>query len=634
MYKQFFIHTLYILLSLLFVTGVTGVLYAIPNQSQSLKKSSIYTKIHPLKELQSPEWIRHALSVAISQSEQMYKVVDSTSRLPRSIQNGMVSAADWTAGFFPGILWYLYAYSGDSQWKERAEHATALLQQEQFNAWDHDIGFKMYCSYGTGWRLTRNSDYEKVIFRSAKTLSSRYSYKTGLILSWDANEERDWQFPVIIDNMMNLELLMEAWKLSGDTTLRHIALSHADRTMKYHYRSNLSCPHVVDYEAETGRVRKFDWNNGSDDICNSTWSRGQSWGLYGFTMMYRETNDEKYLHHAERIADFLLTHPGMPKDLIPYWDYTGANRSTMRDASAAAIMASALLELSCYSAKGKKYFEAGEKQLQSLASPTYLAKPGTHQHFIIKHATGNYLRHSELDGSLSYADYYFVEALTRYIRLTNRQPLLPQRQQGINSELWLAEDHSGSARLATRGDTLEISTPKGFTLWYKERLTGEYEITYNACMPMQGDPCQRLSDLNCFWGANDPQHPDNLFARTSYRNGIFQRYKTLTLFYVGYGGNYNSTTRFRQYFSGLPGQEDNEVRPVISEYTDPEHLLKPAHWYRIRIVVKKKVTRFYVDGELLFTRELKPQEADGNFGFRLLQNHVLISNFKVMKHEH
>lgn len=376
-----------------------------------------------LRSSQNPEWVQKAFSVASNQSERMFKEVMKSSRLPRSIQKGLVKPTDWTAGFFPGTLWYLYAYTNDTIWKVRAEQATELMNGEQFNAFDHDIGFKMYCSYGNGLLLTHNKEYQPIIFRSAKTLSSRYSYKTGLIMSWEPDEGRDWQFPVIIDNMMNLELMMEAYKLSGDTTLRQIAISHADKTMKYQYRKNLSCPHVVDYDAETGELRKYDWNNGSDDTQNSTWSRGQSWGLYGFTMMYRETGDKKYLHHAEKIADFLLSHPNMPEDRIPYWDYSAPQRSEMRDASAAAIMASALMELSTYSTHGKKYFDAGEKQLKSLSNPEYQAEPGRHNNFILKHATGNYLRKSELDGGLSYADYYYLEGLLRYIKLINKQTL-------------------------------------------------------------------------------------------------------------------------------------------------------------------------------------------------------------------
>ncbi len=388
------------------------------------RQSIIQAQQVPLLQVKEvPAWVANAFTVAQTQSEGMYKEVTKTGLLPRSIQRGLQPKTDWTAGFFPGTLWYLYTYTGEDVWKARAEKATALMKGEQNNAFDHDIGFKMYSSYGNGYLLTGNKTYRHIIFRSAKTLTSRYSYKTGLIMSWEPNEKRDWLFPVIIDNMVNLEILMEAYKISGDTTLRQIAVSHADKTMQYHYRGNMSCPHVVDYEPETGAMRKYDWNNGSDDTTNSTWSRGQSWGLYGFTMMYRETGDRKYLQHAEKIADFLLFHPNMPEDMIPYWDYSAPNRSKMRDASAAAIMASALMELSTYSTRGKKYFEAGERQLKALSSPGYLAKPGTHKNFILMHATGNFLRNSELDGALSYADYYYMEGLLRYLRLLNGKEL-------------------------------------------------------------------------------------------------------------------------------------------------------------------------------------------------------------------
>ncbi len=380
-------------------------------------------QVHPLQVEEVPTWVENAFTVAQTQSEAMYKEVMKTGLLPRSIQQGLQPKTNWTAGFFPGTLWYLYTYTGKDIWKVRAEKATSLMEGEQNNAFDHDIGFKMYSCYGNGYLLTGNKTYRHIIFRSAKTLASRYSYKTGLIMSWEPDAKRDWLFPVIIDNMINLELLMEAYKISGDTTLRQIAVAHADKTMKYHYRENMSCPHVVDYEPETGAMRKYDWNNGSDNTTNSTWSRGQSWGLYGFTMMYRETGDRKYLRHAEKIADFLLSHPNMPEDMIPYWDYSAPERSKMRDASAAAIMASALMELSTYSSQKKKYFEAGEKQLKSLSSPAYLAKPGTHENFVLMHATGNFLRNSELDGALSYADYYYTEGLLRYLQLLNGKEL-------------------------------------------------------------------------------------------------------------------------------------------------------------------------------------------------------------------
>ena len=204
--------------------------------------------------------------------------------------------------------------------------------------------------------------------------------------------------------------------------------------------------------------------------------------------------------------------------------------------------------------------------------------------------------------------------------------------QTVTLKNWIAEDHSGQMQISVSRDTLEIVSPKGVTLWYNQKLTGEYEISYRVQMVMQGGAFDRLSDLNCFWAANDPEHPDNLFARSAWRNGIFQRYKTLNLLYVGYGGNHNTTTRFRRYYGTGADAKDEVARPVIKEYTDSEHLLQPNRWYGIRIVVKEDATYFYVDGDLLFhTSFSHAGEGDGYFGLRLLTNHVVFSDFKVSR---
>ena len=196
---------------------------------------------------------------------------------------------------------------------------------------------------------------------------------------------------------------------------------------------------------------------------------------------------------------------------------------------------------------------------------------------------------------------------------------------------WKVEDHSDRMRVEVAGDALDITSPMGLTLWYDHRLTGNYEITYSVKMLMQGGMNDRLSDLNCFWSANDPKHPDDLYARAAWRKGIFKNYNTLNLFYVGYGGNYNSTTRFRQYLGGMHDLSDPKVRPVIKEYTDSEHLLKPNKWYHIRIRVENGVTTYSVNGEELFRYKIKTGEGDGHFGLRLLENHVLFTGFRVEK---
>lgn len=350
-----------------------------------------------------------------SQLEQTWETVEQTGKLPRSTQRGFKPIEDWTSGFYPGILWFIYEYTKDDNIKQKAAYATALLEKEQYNTRDHDIGFRIYCSYGNGYRLTQLPDYKNAVIQAAKSAVQRYDPKVKVIMSWEPNKERDWQYPVIIDNMMNLELLFAATEFTGDSSYYTIAVNHALTTMKNQYREDYSCSHVVDYDPLTGKKRKMDWNNGSDNPETAAWSRGQSWGLYGYTMMFRETRDKQFLDHAEKIAGFILNHPNMPADMIPYWDFHAPDLPAVRDASAAAIMASALIELSGYSPKkGNMYFNAGEKILQSLSSENYLAQPGTNKGFLIKHTTGNFLRNSEVDGSLIYADYYFLEALLRY----------------------------------------------------------------------------------------------------------------------------------------------------------------------------------------------------------------------------
>lgn len=202
-------------------------------------------------------------------------------------------------------------------------------------------------------------------------------------------------------------------------------------------------------------------------------------------------------------------------------------------------------------------------------------------------------------------------------------------QAQIMLKHWTVEDHSGKMRIEVAGDTLDITAPKGFTLWYNQRLTGNYEISYRVKVLMKGGKNDRLSDLNCFWGANDPKYPSDLYTRSAWRKGFFPNYRSLDLFYVGYGGNYNSTTRFRRYFGGTYDMDDPRVRPVIKEYTDSGHLLKPNKWYHIRICVKNGITTYNVDGEELFRYDIKPGECDGQFGLRLLENHVLLTDFRT-----
>jgi rhamnogalacturonyl hydrolase YesR len=334
--------------------------------------------------------------------------------LPRTINKDgslfVTPAGDWTSGFYPGVLWYMYELTGEAEWKEKAVKYTAFLEDQQYNGSNHDVGFRMFCSYGNALRLTGDESYVPVLVQSARTLIARYNEQVGCIRSWDFNQE-NWQCPVIIDNMMNLELLFWASEQTGDPLYRDIALNHANTTMENHFRSDNSSVHVVDYDTISGEVRQKNTHQGYAD--ESSWSRGQSWGLYGYTMSYRLTDHMEFLKHAEKIANFLLEHPRLPEDLVPYWDYDAPNiPDEPRDVSAAAIMASALYELCRYSEKGAWYKEKADKIMESLGS-VYASVPGENYGFILGHSVGAKPMDSEVDVPLNYADYYYLEALLR-----------------------------------------------------------------------------------------------------------------------------------------------------------------------------------------------------------------------------
>lgn len=338
---------------------------------------------------------------------------------------------DWTPGFFPGSLWYAAEFTKDTALKNAARQWTGRLEPLKTFTQHHDLGFMMYCSYGNAYRLTGNEDYKNILVQSARSLSTRFNPVTGCIKSWNIfrswHGSKTYNFPVIIDNMMNLELLFFASKATGDTSFRHIAVTHAENTMKNQVRKDYSSYHVVCYDTITGKVAGRETAQGYAD--NSTWSRGQAWAIYGFTMVYRETKDQRFLKTAEGLADFFIHHKNLPADKIPYWDfnanqqgYTPGVRShannvniLYRDASAAAIVASALMELSTYSRnKGNNYRSFAVKMLHSLSSPAYRAPIGNNGNFLLMQSVGSIPHNTEINVPLVYADYYFLEALQRY----------------------------------------------------------------------------------------------------------------------------------------------------------------------------------------------------------------------------
>lgn len=319
----------------------------------------------------------------------------------------------WCSGFFGGSLWYLYEYTHDPKWKEAAERWTMAVEKEQYNTGTHDLGFMLYCPFGNGYRLTQNETYKNIMLTGAKSLATRFNPQVGLIKSWNKFQQK-YDYPVIIDNMMNLEFLFWAAKTSGDKSLYNLSVTHADNTLKNHFRADNSSYHVICY-GPNGEVLAKKTHQGAAD--ESAWARGQAWGLYGYTVMYRETKDPKYLAQAHKIAAFILNNPNLPADKIPYWDYSKPNEE--RDASAGAITASALFELAQYStAKQKTYYiQNATKMLETLSSQAFKAQIGQNNHFILMHSTGHKPGNSEVDVPLVYADYYYLEALLRYNQL-------------------------------------------------------------------------------------------------------------------------------------------------------------------------------------------------------------------------
>lgn len=330
-----------------------------------------------------------------------------------------VPVDDWCSGFFPGSLWYLGELTGDQDWSRRAADYTETLDSAQYLTWHHDVGFIIGSSYLNGYRLGGKEQYAPVVVNAAKSLATRFRPGAGVIQSWNVDKgwqsERGWACPVIIDNMMNLEIMFEATRLTGDSTFYDIAVSHANTTMAHHFRPDFSCYHVVDYDPATGDVRHRQTAQGYAD--ESSWARGQAWALYGYTMCYRYTGDPNYIYQAIKVCDMIFNTPSMPDDLVPYWDYNAPNiPSEPRDASAAACTASALYELSTY-LPGRGYKELADKVVASLSSPAYRAATGENNHFLLMHSVGSIPHGHEIDVPINYADYYYLEALLRKKKL-------------------------------------------------------------------------------------------------------------------------------------------------------------------------------------------------------------------------
>lgn len=413
--------------------------------------------------------IDESLEFSRKQALLMYDVMTGIDDLlPDTARGGKfitTKPSGWTSGFFPGTLWCLYENFGDEDLKHAAEAMTDRLEAQQFNTNTHDIGFIMNCSYGNGLRLTGREAYRQILINSGKSLATRFNPTVGCTRSWSPKPSKGWDFTVIVDNMMNLELLTVASALEGDNALYDIAKTHANTTMKNHFRSDYSSYHVVNYDEATGRILSRQTAQGLSD--DSSWARGQGWGLYGFTMMYRQTGCKSYLDHAVNVANYIVNHPNTPKDKVPYWDFNApAGKDTPRDASAAGLIASALIELSTYvedDGLSSKYLKRAEDIIVSLSSKQYRAALGDNFNFIIKHAT-IHKPNNNFDTPVSYADYYFIEAMMRYKRLLQGRPVvdvITAFSENPDRAVWLSTlDHVARPVLANlAAGTLKANMP-------------------------------------------------------------------------------------------------------------------------------------------------------------------------------
>ena len=340
-------------------------------------------------------------------------------RIPKTIDKlgrmVYIPIDDWCSGFFPGSLCYLYQLTNDKSWLLQSKRFTEAIDSIQYLTWHHDVGFMIGSSYLNIYRLNPNKAYKKTIIQTAKSLCTRFRKKAGVIQSWNVDRgwqsKRGWTCPVIIDNMMNLELLFEATRLSGDSTYWKVAVSHANKTLENQFRKDGSCYHVVDYDPNNGAVLHRQTAQGYAD--NSAWARGQAWAVYGYTVCYRYTHDRKYLDQAVKTLNFIMQNPNLPEDLIPYWDFDAPNiPNEPRDASSAACIASALYEMNNY-LPDNGYTSLADRIIRSLSSPEYRAPLGKNGCFLLMHSVGSIPHNNEIDVPLNYADYYFLEALTR-----------------------------------------------------------------------------------------------------------------------------------------------------------------------------------------------------------------------------
>jgi unsaturated chondroitin disaccharide hydrolase len=349
-----------------------------------------------------------------------------------------VSSSDWTAGFYPGLMWLMYEYTADDFWRTKAMAYTAAMNGQQYTSGDHDIGFKVLYSMGNAWKYTQKDTFSIMMQTGALKFEKIYNPTVGCTRSWFHTPNRvptafkPTKFPVIIDNMMNVGLFLKATQITGDNRFRNMALQHASTTAINHIRPDSSTYHVVEYEPLNGTVRWRGTQQGFDH--ESTWSRGQAWGIYGYTALYNETNNSLMLQTAEKLAKKFIRN--IPSDNVVYYDFSLPDTVMLarrwRDVSANAIAASAYIDLYQITSNSL-YLSSAENLLIAISAAPYRCTNGTNGNFILTKSTGG--KDYYTNEPVNYADYYYVEALLKYAALKNSfvpKKLRPEIKNDLN----------------------------------------------------------------------------------------------------------------------------------------------------------------------------------------------------------
>ncbi len=399
--------------------------------------------LHAGYQFKSTQKAIDALQIAASEYKLLVASLPDSTSFPRRTKSATdetlvkVSAGDWTSGFFPGALWYLYQFTSDDFFLHNALRWTGHIKTQTKNTGaGHDLGFIFNCSFGNAYRIYGHPDYPAVMLEAGKTLSDRFSTIVGCTKSWNSgswpsysNNVGSWKFPVIIDNMMNLELLLKMTQFNNDSLYHRQALQHASTTTVAHIRPDSSTYHVVDFDPLTGNILARGTRQGFSDA--SCWSRGQAWGIYGFSMMYKYSKDTAHLNTSKRLLGYYLKNK--PADHIPFWDYQAPDLpNTYHDASAASITCAALIDL-YNSTSDTAYLIYAEQIIDELTKPFYLNTNSTNAHLLLRHSTGG-TNGYEADVAQTYSDYYFIEALVKYLQLNPdfEFPNLPPRLHKTN----------------------------------------------------------------------------------------------------------------------------------------------------------------------------------------------------------